>query len=159
MANIPNAESVITLLELAPLPVEGGFFRQTYFAGDPDRPETTAIYYLVTPTSFSSVHRLAFDELFHFYAGDACEMIQIDPNGELHELTIGNDLNAGQRPQAVVRAGSWQGTKLIEGGAWALLGTTMTPGYRTDIFELPKVGEFDALSDEVRSRISLFTGR
>jgi predicted cupin superfamily sugar epimerase len=32
-------------------------------------------------------------------------------------------------PQLVVPAGTWQGSRLAEGGAWALLGTTVSPGF------------------------------
>lgn len=136
MTNGMTAEDVITLLELAPLPGEGGYFRQTWFSGEPDTPAATAIYYLVTPDAYSGLHRLDTAELFHFYAGDPCTMLQVWPDGAVSEITIGNDLAAGQRPQVLVPPRVWQGTRLAPGGSWALLGTTMTPGYRPDRFEL-----------------------
>ena len=56
------------------------------YAGPPGRGEGsrslgTAIYYLMTPEAFSAMHRLATDEIFHFYLGDPVEMLQLDPDG------------------------------------------------------------------------------
>jgi len=123
-----TADDVVTLLGLEPLVGEGGYFRQTYLATG-DGWSTTAIVYLVTPESFSSLHLLTGDELFHFYLGDACEMVTFR-DGEAPATTVlGQDLHAGQVIQTLVPAGTWQGTRLKEGGRWALLGTTMTPGF------------------------------
>lgn len=131
-------ETLIRQLDLQPLPGEGGCFRQTWIlpSTDGDPPLGTAILYLITPESFSALHRLDADEIFHFYLGDACEQIVIDANGEAHIGILGPDLLAGQQVQTVVPRGSWQGTRLLPGGAWALVGTTMTPGYHQDGFEL-----------------------
>ncbi len=63
-------------------------------------------------------------------------MIQIDPSGTLRTYTIGPDILANQVPQVVVPAGTWQATRLKGGGAWALLGTTMSPGFSFEDFEL-----------------------
>jgi predicted cupin superfamily sugar epimerase len=152
-----TAKEIIEKLDLAPLPEEGGYYKQTYcgkiklpanelgITGEGVRTVGTAIYYLVVPSSFSALHRLKSDEIFHFYAGNAVEMIQIDPNGELRRYTIGSDIMAGQVPQVVVPAGSWQGLRLKSGGAWALLGTTMSPGFEFEDFEL---GERQRMFDE-----------
>ena len=135
-----DAQAIIELLKLKPLPIEGGYFRQTYAAertidpgpahGHP-RPISTAIYYLLTaePQSFSALHRLPTDEVFHFYLGSPVEMLLLHPGGESQIITLGPDLAAGQQVQFVVPAGCWQGSHLIEGGDFALLGTTMAPGY------------------------------
>jgi predicted cupin superfamily sugar epimerase len=139
MTELTNAEDVIALLELRPLPGEGGFFRQTYaqrsvVAGAP--PLTTAIYYLVTPDAFSSLHRLNHDELFHFYLGDPCEMVTYVDGRQPEIAILGQDLRAGMTVQQIVPAGTWQGTRLRAGGRFALMGTTMTPGFDPDGFEL-----------------------
>lgn len=122
---------MIEILGLTPLPQEGGFYRETYRSTHRtgDRAAATAIYYLVTPETFSRLHRLRFDEVFHFYAGDPVAMIQLDSAGHLTAHQIGIDLENGERPQVVVPAGSWQGSRLVEGGRWALLGTSMGPGF------------------------------
>ena len=39
------------------------------------------------------------------------------------------------RPQVLVPRGVWQGARLVRGGRFALLGTTMAPGYDPSDFE------------------------
>ena len=90
---------------------------------------STAIYYLLTPRTVSALHRLPGDEVFHFYAGDPVRMLQLWPDGTSRTLVLGTDLAAGQVPQLVVPGGVWQGSVLVEGGAWALLGATMALGF------------------------------
>src|SRR5260370_4322649 len=87
----------------------------------------TAIYYLLEPDTFSEMHRLQSDEVFHFYAGDAVEMLQLREGGRGETVVIGNDLLRGQRPQAVVERGVWQGSPLGTGRRLALLGWAVGP--------------------------------
>ena len=130
-----TAEEVIAHLQLQPHPVEGGFFRETYRSkeslkrGQNNRSISTAIYYLLTPKTVSALHRLSGDEVFHFYMGDPVRMLQLRPDGSTRTLILGTDLNAGQVPQLVVPGGVWQGSVLIDGGSFALLGATMAPGF------------------------------
>ena len=136
-----TAEEIIQYLQLEPHPCEGGFFRETYrarlgiaanvlpmeYAGD--RCASTAIYYLLTPGTFSEMHRLPTDEVFHFYLGDTVEMLQLGPDGRGEVIRLGSDLGAGERPQVLAPGGVWQGSRLVPGGKWALLGTTVAPGF------------------------------
>ena len=130
-----TADEVIRLLRLQPHPVEGGFFRETYRSTESlprpggDRSISTAIYYLLTPTTVSALHRLPGDEVFHFYMGDPVRMLQLWPDGSTRTLILGTDLNAGQELQLVVPGGVWQGSVLVDGGRFALLGATMAPGF------------------------------
>ncbi len=138
---MPTAQDLITALNLQPLPREGGYYRETYRAPlrlsaaalpghyGQDKAAATAIYYLLTPDSFSALHRLPADEVFHFYLGDPVRMLQLGPDGSGRTLVLGPDVLAGQCVQAVVPAGVWQGSFLEPGGAFALLGTTMAPGF------------------------------
>jgi predicted cupin superfamily sugar epimerase len=138
-----TAEDIIELLGLEPLPGEGGFYRETYRAAEtlaakalPERystprPCSTAIYYLVTPESFSALHRLPTDEIFHHYGGDPVQQLHLHPDGSGKVVVLGMDLAGGQRPQVLVPARVWQGARLVPGAGqgWALLGTTMAPGF------------------------------
>jgi predicted cupin superfamily sugar epimerase len=130
-----TADEIKTLLRLAPHPVEGGFFRRTYTsAGTLELPrgvraQGSAIYYLLEAGAFSEMHLLESDEIFHFYLGDPVEMLQLHPNGSSETLMLGTDLGSGQRVQAIVPAGVWQGTRLVGNGKMALLGCTVTPGF------------------------------
>ena len=136
-----TADEVKQLLQLQPLAIEGGFFRETYRSRWnvsaeylPDgirgpRSIGTAIYYMVTPETFSALHRLPGSEIFHFYLGDPAIMLQLLPDGSSRTITLGSDLAGGQQPQVMVRGGVWQGCKLASGGKFALMGTTMSPGF------------------------------
>lgn len=138
---MPTAEELIAYLKLQPHPKEGGFFRETYRATEnlpagalPERYGTarahgTAIYYLLTPTTYSALHRLASDEVFHFYLGDPVRMLQLTPDGQGHTIVLGAQILANQQLQVVVPRGVWQGTRLEPGGCFALLGCTVAPGF------------------------------
>lgn len=135
-----TARELIELLGLEPMPVEGGHFRQTYVARDrlpSGKPVSTAIYYLLTdePDGFSALHRLPTDELYHFYLGDPVEMLHLYADGRGERLVLGPDLAAGQRVQHVAPRGVWQGSRLVPGGRFALLGATMAPGFSESDFE------------------------
>jgi uncharacterized protein len=143
-----TAEGVKKLLGLRPHPREGGWYVRTYEAPEfvgagafvdrrysGTRRTGTAIYYLLEPETFSEMHRLKSDEVFHFYAGDAVEMLQLREGGRGAMVVIGNDLLRGQRPQLVVERGVWQGSRLVEGGRWALLGCTVSPGFEFEDYE------------------------
>jgi predicted cupin superfamily sugar epimerase len=140
MATTLTPAEIKALLKLEPHPVEGGFFRRTYTsAGSLELPrgrraQGTAIYYLLEAGTFSEMHVLASDEIFHFYLGDPVEMLQLYPDGRYPDgrsavFTLGPDLAAGQHVQLVVPAGVWQGTRLLGAGKVALLGCTVTPGF------------------------------
>lgn len=163
-----KAEEVIKLLGLEPLPGEGGFYHQTYKAKgiipasilpqhSGERAYGTAIYYLVTPESFSALHLVPQDEIFHFYLGDAVEMLQIKENGETRTLLIGPDLKRGQRPQVVAPGNTWQGTRLLQGGKWALLGCTVCPGFEFSDFKMKSREEFAKLFPQHKELIRKFT--
>ena len=99
------------------------------------RAAATAIYYLLTPETVSTLHRLASDEVFHFYLGDPVEMLHLLPDRSHQVLTLGHDLAAGMTLQVVVPAGVWQGARLAAGGRWALLGCTVAPGFEFADYE------------------------
>ncbi|MBW8780794.1 MAG: cupin domain-containing protein [Verrucomicrobia bacterium] len=143
---MPSAAEIIAALQLAPLPNEGGFFRQTYVSAATlpgGRPAGTAIYFLLTPEDFSALHRLHTEEIWHFYAGDTVEHLILDPTtGEGRQTLLGADCLRGLTPQLAVPGGTWQGARLVAGGAWALLGCTMSPGWEEREFAL---GGRDAL--------------
>jgi uncharacterized protein len=130
-----TADQIKKLLNLSPHPIEGGYFRRTYAsAASLDlprgiRPAGTAIYYLLEAGTFSEMHVLESDEIFHFYLGDPVEMLQLFPDGRSAVITLGPDLAAGHHVQVVVPAGVWQGTRLIGDGSVALLGCTVVPGF------------------------------
>lgn len=150
---MPTAEELIALLHLVPLQIEGGYFIETYRSDETLKGESlparysgprslaTAIYYLLTPGTFSELHRVNSDEIFHFYLGDPVEMLELHPDGSGRRIMLGGDIREGHRPQHVVPAGVWQGTRLIDGGSVALMGTTVSPGFSYDDYTSGKRDE------------------
>ena len=49
-------------------------------------------------------------------------------------VTLGADLEAGQRPQAIVPAHAWQSAETL--GDWTLVGCTVAPGFEWAGFEM-----------------------
>lgn len=139
-----TAEQLIQALYLEPLSVEGGLFTQTYRSEEMiprellphrypahQRPFGTAILFLITndQNSFSAMHKLPTDEIYHFYLGDPLEMLLLYPDGTSRRLILGQDILNEQMVQLVVPQGVYMGSHLVPGGEWALIGTTMAPGF------------------------------
>jgi predicted cupin superfamily sugar epimerase len=128
------------------LPVEETFFVQTYRsearagAGGPAGSAGIGLY-CDDPPSRSLFHRLDFDEVWHFYAGDPLRLMLLHPDGSDEEVTMGGDVASGQRVQFVVPAGSWQAGELVAGGRFALFGCTMAPGFTGECFEGGRVAD------------------
>lgn len=131
-----DAKDVIERFNLAPLPEEGGFFRETFRdnKNSEGKSHSTCIYYLITPEEFSGLHAVKSSEIFHFYAGDPVEMVQIDTKGKLSKHILSSSLEEGTSPQIAVAPLVWQGTKLLRGGKWALLGCSVAPGFEYSDF-------------------------
>ena len=135
-----TADEIERILSLKPLAVEGGLFKQSYRSAAtlPDgRPAGTGIYALFTDQreSFSAMHRLDADELWHFYLGDALEILLLSPDGSHRTATLGQDLLAGHLPQLAVTQGTWMGASVVPGGRYALIGCTMSPGFQSPGYE------------------------
>jgi predicted cupin superfamily sugar epimerase len=127
----PRAEQLIHTLALTPHP-EGGWYRQVFkseervtrHADDAQRSALTTIYFLLVEGTYSAWHRVQSDEVWHFYEGDALELVTRDT------LTR---LDADHRVH-VVKAREWQAARPL--GAYALVGCTVGPGFEFDDFEM-----------------------
>ncbi len=180
-----TATEIIDLLNLKPLPFEGGFFRQTYESNlpipesilperyDGDRKGCTAIYYLLTAEKecFSALHKLTTDEIWHFYCGYPVEMLLLSKNGTGETVILGTDILNGQAVQKMVPNNTWHGARLLNhkkekgghnppelshvsvGEPFALMGTTMAPGFTIEDYthgnreEL--LAEYPAYADQI----------
>lgn len=139
---------IIKLLGLESYQIDGGFYSETYRSEEkieksclPERytsPKSfgTAMYYLLTPQTKNPLHRLPADEIFHFYLGDPVKMLQLHPDGSTEVITLGSKIEEGQKVQVLVPKNVWQGSILIEGGNFALMGTTMAPGFDSSGYEV-----------------------
>jgi predicted cupin superfamily sugar epimerase len=151
MARKPSAEDIIERLGLKPHP-EGGFYRETYrcaegipqaalparFKGP--RSFCTAILFLLPEGSFSRLHRLACDELWHYHLGAPLIITEIRPGGAAARSRLGPDIRSGDMPQAAIPAGSWFGARPVPGKGWSLVGATVAPGFEFSDFELAEAG-------------------
>jgi len=136
-----TGKEIIEILGLQPHPKEGGYFKETYRSEEkislealPDRYSNsksfgTAIYYFLMPDTYSVLHRLPADEIFHFYLGDPVNMLQLRPDLTSEVITLGTEIDKCQHVQVIVPKDTWQGSFLKDGGRYALLGTTMAPGF------------------------------
>jgi len=134
-----SAAEIIRLLDLKLHP-EGGHFREVFRdvrQVDSGRAASTAIYFLLARGERSQWHRIDAAEVWHFYAGAPLEL-KIAANGRHEVITLGNDLVAGQRPQAVVPAHAWQAAR--SSGDWTLIGCTVAPGFEFAKFEMAPAG-------------------
>ncbi len=121
---------------MSPLPVEGTLFAETYRSeatapsGGPAGTAGVGLF-CEDPPSRSLFHRLAFDEVWHFYAGDPLRLVLLHPDGSDDEVILGD----GGIVQHAIPAGVWQAGELVPGGTWALYGCTMAPGFTPACFE------------------------
>jgi uncharacterized protein len=152
IAKTLTAEDVIRLLDLQPHP-EGGHFRETFRDAPPANPPllaregtegtgrraaSTAIYFLLARGERSRWHRIDAAEVWHWYAGAALKLEIADAGGRVKYIALGNDLPAGERPQAIVPAHAWQAAETL--GDWTLVGCTVAPGFEFAKFELAPDG-------------------
>ena len=125
-----TAADVIRLLDLKPHP-EGGHFRETFRDArriEGGRAASTAIYFLLARGERSHWHRVDAVEAWHWHAGAPLALdTAADDVGPVTRQTLGPDLAAGERPQAIVPAGAWQAAETL--GDWTLVGCTVAPGF------------------------------
>lgn len=134
-----TADELIERLGLEPHP-EGGYFAETWRDRPPDgrRGAGTAIYYLLRHGDVSRWHRLDATEVWHLYLGAPVELELELPDGRRSAHVLGRDLAAGERPQLVIPAHSWQTARprTRREGELALVGCTMAPAFVPEGFEL-----------------------
>ncbi len=150
-----EAQSIITRLDLQKHP-EGGFFKEVYrskesipnsvlgtsFEGD--RNYCTSIYFLLTSENFSAFHKINQDEIWHFYKGTCLHLHIITKDGTYHKVLIGNDLENGEVPQYVVKAGDWFAAEIPKDNSFAFVGCTVAPGFDFKDFVMPNRDELIA---------------
>ncbi len=143
-----NGKQVIDHLQLIAHP-EGGFYREMYRSTEaieahalPQRFNgvrdfSTAIYFLLMEDDFSAFHKIQQDELWHFYRGTPLTLHSISPNGTYTKQVVGSNIEEGETPLAVIKAGDYFAAEVLD-GEYALLGCTVAPGFDFKDFELSK---------------------
>lgn len=133
---------LIDALGLEPHP-EGGWFRETFRAGEVVetsdgrvRSTATLILFLLQAGESSAWHRVASDEIWLAHIGEVTlELGGRGPEPVAEERSVvGTDVEAGQSPQVLVPAGTWQRT--IPSDRDALVSCLVSPGFDFADFEL-----------------------
>jgi uncharacterized protein len=163
-----TADYWINRLQLA-THIEGGAFREIYRSPvlaplsalpstfTADRSFCTSIYFLLRHEQFSAFHKIKSDEVWHFYYGDALIVYEIDQQGRLIEHRLGSDPDNNESFQCVINAGNWFAARLVPGGAYALVGCTVSPGFDFTDFELAVQDELLASYPEHEQIIKALT--
>ena len=94
----------------------------------------TSIYFLLEYGEFSAFHRIASDELWHFYDGGTLCIYEIATDGTLTKHLLGCEEDA--LPMVVIKAGSWFASRVEEEGSFTLCGCRVAPGFDFEDFEL-----------------------
>lgn len=146
----PSIEQLVDHWKLEPMGKENVLFTQTYQSAvttAEGRPQYTAIIALMTcdAGSFSDMHKLASDELWHFYLGDPMELLLLHPDGQHEIIVLGQNVLFKEKLQHLVPAGTWMGARVKPGGEYSVFGNTMAPGFTDNDFEL---GDRSTLSQQ-----------
>jgi predicted cupin superfamily sugar epimerase len=164
-----SVDQLIRLLDLKPHP-EGGYFRETYRSDESiqhtclpdryhgDRHYSTAIYYLLPAGAVSRLHRIASDEVWHFYLGGSFTLVELSPDGSSDHVVLGPNIGGGQRLQHVVKAGTWFGAYPNPGTDYSLVGCTVAPGFDFADFEIAHRQELIAKYPREKAVIERLTG-
>ena len=143
-----SPDDLVRFLDLVPHP-EGGFFRELYRADEEvpraalpkrfsgDRAYATAIYFLLTHGTFSALHTIESDELWHHYEGGALRVVTLSDDGTREDFVLGKDYAKGQRPFACVKRGRVFGSYVEGDASYVLVGCTVSPGFDFADFRMP----------------------
>jgi len=165
------AQKLIQHFKMEKIPAEGPWFTVTYRSEDllpanglparyqGNRVAGTAIHAVQTKEDFSAIHKLATDEIWHFYGGDPLEMLLLYPDGHGQIVVLGSDVFRGQSPQFVVHRDVWQGSRPMgaEPESYSFFGNTLAPGFEFDDFEMGYRDELQEKYPEFASHIEGLT--
>ena len=139
MVGCQRAAELIRALDLQPHP-EGGYFREVfrsvgrvlYKNSGEERSALTTIYFLLVAGQHSQWHRIAADEVWHYYEGDPLELVWVGAGGTGQQVV--GPVGGESAPVAVVPGGSWQAARTL--GEYTLVGCSVGPGFEYAEFEL-----------------------
>ncbi|MBI3125374.1 MAG: cupin domain-containing protein [Ignavibacteriales bacterium] len=144
-----KAKIIAEQLGLLPHP-EGGYFKEIYRSEgkikkaalperySDDRNFCTSIFFMLSGNDKSHFHRIKSDEIWHYYSGTTLVLHLIDLAGNYSTVKIGNDILAGETPQAVISHGNWFAAEVEDKNSYALVGCTVSPGFDFADFELAR---------------------
>jgi len=136
-----RADDLVRTLGLAPHP-EGGFYRGLFRSrrmvrtddGRSERWAATTIFYLLRGEDVNRWHRVASDEIWHWYEGAPLELHLLDPQVTRARTEVVGPVDASSMPVRVVPAACWQAVRCT--GDYTLAGCTVAPGFEFSDFRL-----------------------
>lgn len=163
-----TAEQLIRVYDLKPHP-EGGYYKENYRSAeaipanclppryDGNRPFSTAIYFLLQEGAISRLHRIASDEIWHFYLGGALTIVEFK-DGTVKRTVLGPDVEHGEELQHVVRGGTWFGAFPNPQSKYSFVGCTVAPGFDFADFQMATSEELIANYPAERDLIAKLAG-
>jgi len=136
-----RADQLVRDLGLAPHP-EGGHYREVFRSrrmvrtddGRSERWAATSIYYLLRGRDLNRWHRVASDEIWHWYEGAPMELHLLDGQLSRRTAEVLGPVGEGSAPVRAVPAGCWQAVRCT--GEYTLAGCTVAPGFEFSDFRL-----------------------
>jgi len=157
-----HVKELIHKLQLLVHP-EGGFYKETYRSNESIitgkkqvRNISTAIYYLLQNEDKSHFHRIQSDELWFFHQGQPME-INIIEDSQLSTIHLGNDLENGEVPQAIIPANCWFAASVKNATGYSLVSCTVAPGFDFSDFELANREDLVQQYPHLKNTIEKFT--
>ena len=125
-----NPDDLIKKLKLSPHP-EGGHFAESF---RDNKENVSLIYYLLKKGETSHWHKLAKNEILHFYDGDPLRIYMSKDKKEISTVLLGRNISDKQYLHYIVKSQTWFGMKST--GNWSLIGCTVSPAFDYKDFEL-----------------------
>lgn len=131
---------LIEKFDLKPHP-EGGYYSETYRSTielhETDRQLMTVIYFLLLSDHVSHFHRIKSDEFWFFHSGSPLSVHTLNNHG--HTINkVGNDVQAGEVPQLLVKANTIFGSSVDNKDSYSFVSCVVAPGFDFRDFELFK---------------------
>ena len=121
------------------------------------RNSSTAIYFLLEFGQFSAFHKIASDEVWHFYEGETLTIYEINIDGLLTVHKLGRKIDFGETYQCVIKAGNWFASRCEVENGFSLVGCTVSPGFDFADFELANGDELSKVYPNYQNLISQLT--
>ena len=155
-----TADEIIQALGLTPHSKEGGYFRETYRSivkteATKQRRAGTSILYLMKGMDVSRWHQVRSDEIWMYHAGSPALQMLLYPDGSWCERIIGPDVLAGEMPQGLIPAWTWQAAVLLDRSenSWGLFGAVVVPGFEYQDFKEGSASELAKKYPDAEERI------
>lgn len=143
--------NIIERLNLLPHP-EGGYYRRNWQSQmqatvqdangkvvHPQRSIGSSILYLLPSHEVCGWHRVACDEMWHFYYGSSLKLHLITKSGEHVEHILGMDLLHKELPQFIIPRQTWFCAEVIAEASFSFCGCTLWPSFSYADFELAEL--------------------